>query len=237
MKRNELFRWVLIVCFVGLISVGFILLADERKEMQRIIVKQENVISDSEKQIAAYQKSDKEQKIAIADLQEELTSLKDSYSSVSQSLEKMEADNKRLKHRKELLESRVSALREAAKKQSTEKQKIKEKNVSVQQPQKKPSASGRTISVKATAYTAYCKGCSGTTRTGINLRENPGMKVIAVDPTIIPLGSKVYVEGYGTAIAGDTGGAIKGRRIDIFMPSKSDALQWGIREIKVTVLS
>ena len=47
-------------------------------------------------------------------------------------------------------------------------------------------------------------------RTGINLRANPNLKVIAVDPSVIPLGSKVWVEGYGYAVAGDTGGAIKG---------------------------
>ena len=63
----------------------------------------------------------------------------------------------------------------------------------------------------ATAYTAYCNGCSGITTTGINLRANPNLKVIAVDPSVIPLGSKVWVEGYGYAVAGDTGGAIKGK--------------------------
>ena len=61
----------------------------------------------------------------------------------------------------------------------------------------------------ATAYTASCAGCSGITATGINLKANPNQKVISVNPTVIPLGSKVSVEGYGEAIAGDTGGAIK----------------------------
>src|SRR5690606_14257941 len=91
-----------------------------------------------------------------------------------------------------------------------------------------PSAqSGKEMTVSATAYTAYCAGCSGITATGIDLRSNPNQKVIAVDPTVIPLGSTVWVEGYGTAIAGDTGGAIKGNKIDVFIPSKDGALQWG----------
>ena len=47
--------------------------------------------------------------------------------------------------------------------------------------------------------------------------------MIAVDPNVIPLGSKVYVEGYGEAIAADTGGAIKGNKIDVHVPSKSQA--------------
>ena len=77
--------------------------------------------------------------------------------------------------------------------------------------------SGREIFVTATAYTASCSGCSGTTATGINLHANPNAKVIAVDPNVIPLGSKVFVEGYGYAIAADTGGAIKGNKIDVFI--------------------
>ena len=56
---------------------------------------------------------------------------------------------------------------------------------------------------------------------GHNLTANPNMKLIAVDPSVIPLGSTVYVESYGTAIAGDTGGAIKGHIIDLLMPDSA----------------
>ncbi|MEK4027869.1 MULTISPECIES: 3D domain-containing protein [Bacillaceae] len=97
--------------------------------------------------------------------------------------------------------------------------------------------SGKTISVSATAYTAKCAGCSGVTATGINLNANPNAKVIAVDPNVIPLGSKVHVEGYGTAVAGDTGGAIKGNRIDIHVPTESQAVNWGRRTVNVTILN
>jgi 3D (Asp-Asp-Asp) domain-containing protein len=99
------------------------------------------------------------------------------------------------------------------------------------------NTSSREITVKATAYTASCEGCSGTTATGINLIDNPNKKVIAVDPSVIPLGSKVYVEGYGEAIAGDTGGAIKGNRIDVFIPSEQDAINFGVKQLKVTILN
>jgi uncharacterized protein YabE (DUF348 family) len=92
------------------------------------------------------------------------------------------------------------------------------------------------ITVTSTAYHAYCKGCSGTTRTGINLRENPHLKVIAVDPSVIPLGTKVYVEGYGYALAADTGGAIKGYKIDVFIPDKKKVYNWGVkRNVKVKI--
>ncbi|MCG1020195.1 3D domain-containing protein [Sutcliffiella horikoshii] len=91
------------------------------------------------------------------------------------------------------------------------------------------------LTVTATAYTATCEGCSGITATGINLLENPDMKVISVDPDVIPLGSKVWVEGYGEAIAGDTGGAIKGNKIDIFIPKYEDAVNYGVQEVQVKV--
>lgn len=91
--------------------------------------------------------------------------------------------------------------------------------------------------VIATAYTAYCKGCSGTTATGINLRSDsaPWMKVIAVDPSVIKLGSKVWVEGYGLAVAEDTGGAIKGNKIDIFVQSETEAKNWGVKKVRIKV--
>ncbi|UZN00889.1 3D domain-containing protein [Lysinibacillus sp. MHQ-1] len=51
--------------------------------------------------------------------------------------------------------------------------------------------------------------------------------MVAVDPSVIKLGSKVWVEGYGTAIAGDTGGAIKGNKIDILVQTDAQARNWG----------
>lgn len=98
------------------------------------------------------------------------------------------------------------------------------------------STSGKEIYVSSTAYTASCKGCSGVTSTGIDLKSSPGAKIIAVDPSVIPMGSKVYVEGYGYAVAADKGGAIKGNRIDVFFSSKSDAYRWGAKKVKIRVL-
>lgn len=95
---------------------------------------------------------------------------------------------------------------------------------------------GKEITVAATAYTANCKGCSGITKTGVNLNANPDQKVIAVDPAVIPLGSKVHVEGYGYATAEDIGGGINGHEIDVFIPKQSDALEWGRKQVKVTII-
>ncbi len=115
-------------------------------------------------------------------------------------------------------------------------EKPKEDSAKEQQAASTTNTSQKEITVTATAYTATCDGCSGITSTGINLMENPDAKVISVDPSVIPLGSKVYVEGYGEAIAGDTGGAIKGKKIDIFIPSKQDAINYGVQQVKVTIL-
>jgi uncharacterized protein YabE (DUF348 family) len=97
--------------------------------------------------------------------------------------------------------------------------------------------SGKEFYVTSTAYTANCSGCSGRTATGINLRANPNIKVIAVDPSVIPLGTKVYVEGYGYAIAADKGSAVKGYKIDVFFPSTSDAYRWGRKRVKIKILN
>ncbi|MEK4540728.1 cell wall-binding protein EntB [Bacillus sp. FSL R5-0585] len=99
----------------------------------------------------------------------------------------------------------------------------------------------RELTVVATAYTADPSengtyGGRVLTAMGHDLTENPNMRIIAVDPKVIPLGSKVWVEGYGEAIAGDTGSAIKGNRIDVLMGSKSKAINWGRQTVKVKIL-
>ncbi|MEH7586367.1 LysM peptidoglycan-binding domain-containing protein [Priestia megaterium] len=119
-----------------------------------------------------------------------------------------------------------------------EQQQAQAEQAQQQQPaESSQQASGKSMTVEATAYTANCAGCSGTTATGVDLKANPNQKVIAVDPSVIPLGSKVYVEGYGEAVAADTGGAIKGNRIDVFVPSEGDAQQFGRKSVKITVMN
>ncbi|MBN9655550.1 LysM peptidoglycan-binding domain-containing protein [Halobacillus sp. GSS1] len=121
--------------------------------------------------------------------------------------------------------------------QSTSEQSSSNETAGAEQTSSQPADDGvvKTLNMEATAYTAFCEGCSGTTSTGIDLRANPDQKVIAVDPNVIPLGSEVYVEGYGKAIAGDIGGAIQGNRIDVFMADRSDALDFGRKSVEVKV--
>jgi 3D (Asp-Asp-Asp) domain-containing protein len=81
----------------------------------------------------------------------------------------------------------------------------------------------------ATAYTASCAGCSGMTAIG----RRAGHGIVAVDPRIIPLGTRLFIPGYGVAVAGDTGGAIHGNRIDLGFNSMRDAMLFGRRQVTV----
>ncbi len=91
----------------------------------------------------------------------------------------------------------------------------------------------KTLNVKATGYTPYDPGCNGITATGTKAQKG----VIAVDPSVIPLGTKVYIPGYGKAVAEDVGGAIKGSKIDLCYASKAEAYGWGVRNVTVYVLN
>ena len=99
-----------------------------------------------------------------------------------------------------------------------------------------PSSDGKykkTLSMEATAY-------SGGTLTAMGLkpvRAPGGISTIAVDPSVIPLGSKVYIPGYGYAIASDTGGVIKGNIIDLYMNSHDECTSWGRRQVTLHIVA
>ncbi|MFB7639911.1 3D domain-containing protein [Peribacillus butanolivorans] len=133
-------------------------------------------------------------------------------------------------------QAKPAAPAEQAKPAAPAEQAKKEKTVSNSESTNQ-SGIEKEITVRATAYTANCQGCSGTTATGIDLKANPDAKVISVDPSVIPLGSKVYVEGYGYATAADTGSAIKGNKVDIFIPNEQDAINWGVKNVKLQILN
>ncbi|MEW8955538.1 3D domain-containing protein [Clostridium sp.] len=95
----------------------------------------------------------------------------------------------------------------------------------------------KSMKVKSTAY--YNSGSNGNhiTATGTKPKRNPnGYSTIAVDPRVIPLGTKVWVEGYGYAIAEDTGGAIKGDKIDLFFNTSSEVYNWGVKYVNIYIL-
>jgi 3D (Asp-Asp-Asp) domain-containing protein/septal ring factor EnvC (AmiA/AmiB activator) len=88
------------------------------------------------------------------------------------------------------------------------------------------AAAGRTLTVVATAYTL-----PGNTATGAPV----GYGVVAVDPSVIPLGTRLSIPGYGEGVAADTGGAIQGAMIDLWFPNAAAASAWGRRTVTITL--
>ena len=88
------------------------------------------------------------------------------------------------------------------------------------------TSGGRTITVVATGYSL-----SGTTATGLPV----GWGTIAVDPSVIPLGTSMTIPGYGEGVAADTGSAVRGATVDLWFPTVPEALAWGRRVVTVTL--
>lgn len=171
----------------------------------------------------------------------------DGQASSSHSAEQKETDVKEEKPKQEEEKPESNKQEESKKEETTEsttesnkeeqpKQEEKAEKVEAEKEESTETSTGETMTVTATAYTAECEGCTGVTATGIDLNKDRNKKVIAVDPTVIPLGSTVKVEGYGTAIAGDVGGAIKGDIIDIHVPTTEEAMNWGRRTVNIEIL-
>ena len=129
-----------------------------------------------------------------------------------------------------------AAAEKAAKEQAArEAQAAAEKEAAAQAATTQPV--GQTFIMESTAYSsdpADTLGGGTVTATGQNLLTNP--MAVAVDPNVIPLGTRLYVEGYGEAIASDTGGAIKGNIVDVHFSTYEQCIQWGRRQVKVTIL-
>lgn len=119
-------------------------------------------------------------------------------------------------------EKREKAAREAERERALHNKAMHEKAVK----------EGKVVYVSATAYSAYDPGCGHYTASGTRLRHG----VIAVDPSFIPLGTRVYIPGYGEAVAEDTGGAIVGNIIDIAFDTHEEALAFGRQDLEIYIL-
>jgi 3D (Asp-Asp-Asp) domain-containing protein len=105
----------------------------------------------------------------------------------------------------------------------------------------RPLRAVRTMSMRVTAYSPDERSCGihadGITASGYSVETNGGA-LVAADPRVLPLGSLVSVPGYddGAVVPVlDVGGAIKGARLDVLFPTHERAVQWGVRELEVTV--
>ncbi|OYT69644.1 MAG: hypothetical protein CFK49_10325 [Armatimonadetes bacterium JP3_11] len=93
----------------------------------------------------------------------------------------------------------------------------------------------KVLEMHASAYTPHRSG--GGTGSGYTASGLPaGYGLVAVDPRVIPLGTVLYIEGYGMALAADTGRAIRGHKIDLCFATRQQALQFGRRKVRVHIL-
>jgi len=159
-----------------------------------------------------------------------ITVLQEKYKHINQDL--LQA-----KKTKSSIESQINTIQENIRKErAAAKARALDEQRTIESTPQAPSENGTEIYMNATAY-SYQDTKGHITTLGYDIRKNPNMKLIAVDPKVVPLGSKVWVEGYGIAIAGDTGGAIHGHRIDILMPSHKAAISFGRRTVKIKILN
>ncbi|MFL0249316.1 3D domain-containing protein [Clostridium neuense] len=195
------------------------ILSNVEKEKKNILVQKEN-LGYANKQLEALKTSNETTLSKLNnDIKQEKTLLASATEKEKQLIAKQQAEQEAAAKAKQLAAQRVAA--------SSNQNTV---NVPLLA---NPASAGKTISVVATAYSD-----NGCTSTGPHTSRNPGgYSTIAVDPRVIPLNSKVYVQGYGYAIAADTGGAIIGNRIDVFFPSDAECESWGVRTVSVTIVS
>ncbi|BAU26695.1 3D (Asp-Asp-Asp) domain-containing protein [Aneurinibacillus soli] len=110
----------------------------------------------------------------------------------------------------------------------------KAKERALSQRKKKTSRSEMRQAREGMVFTANASGYTGPGKTKLGTKVRPG--IVAVDPDYIPLGTVLWVEGYGTCRAEDTGGAIKGNAIDLVFATTEDANAWGRKDVQVRVM-
>ncbi len=196
-------------------------------------------IEEHKKEIDRQQQSLEEEKKTLAKQQEELnenlqkrqenlTVMQEKYSQINQQMALAQQE-------KAGIEAQLKAAQEKIRTEQEEASKRAAATAVQSQGASEQVGQGEEMYVTSTAYSPEESG--DITKLGYNIKKNPNMKLIAVDPSVIPLGKKVWVEGYGEAVAGDTGGAIIGHKIDVLMPTKGAALSWGRKTVKIVILN
>ena len=123
-------------------------------------------------------------------------------------------------------EPEAPAAEEPAAEEPVEEEPVPEAEPLEPAPTQAPPSGARTMTVNATAYSG-----GGTTATGIPV----GWGVVAVDPSVIPLGTRMTIPGYGEGVAADTGSAVIGAMIDVWVPTEAQADAWGVKTIEITL--
>ena len=204
-------------------------------------------ISQAKEQLQGYQSNLASQERQVNDQKAVLDSqMSDLKKKIADGQSEMKQLADREQQAKAMEEAQKKAAEEAQKK-AAEEEAQKQKQQQVQQTSTKTvdnseaatsadNVSGsKTLTMSATAYSTEANGMGTYSATGINLKQHPSC--VAVDPSVIPLGSIIWVSGYGVSVAGDTGTAIKGNIIDLHFATVAQSMAWGRRTVTVKILN
>ncbi len=205
------------------------IMTDGIRELQRVLSENKAVFEELMKRRAEEERIAEEKRIA-----EELASQSEQDTSESIPTEQEVSESKKVEMDESKSEQEPNEQEKVVENDTVKENSDVEATPST--PQQVSEGEGyKIIAVEATAYSYREAGLTHHTASGIDLRENS--MVIAVDPTVIPLGSLVEVPGYGIAIAGDTGGAIKGNRIDVHFPDVASCKTFGRKHFEIKIFS
>ncbi|MGM0302702.1 hypothetical protein IGI66_002324 [Enterococcus sp. AZ048] len=211
-------------------------LADNKTSLEKISQDKEVEKARQAAEKAQKEKAEKEAKeVAAAKSAETEKAEKNAQAAAAQAQEKAKAEAATKAAQASTEASKASAPASSAQVSTTQTSEQPKQEPAKPAAPSTPTTSGRTMQMESTGYSCAESVNTFFTAMGIDLRQNP--QVVAVDPSVIPLGSMVEVSGYGIAIAGDTGGAIKGNIIDCHFPTVEQCIQWGRRSVTVTVIS
>ncbi|MFJ6980048.1 MAG: 3D domain-containing protein [Ligilactobacillus ruminis] len=203
-------------------------------------------ISQAKEQLQGYQSNLASQERQVNDQKAVLDSqMSDLKKKIADGQSEMKQLADREQQAKAMEEAQKKAMEEAQRKAAEEAQKQKQQQVqqtstkTVDNSEAATSADNvsgsKTLTMSATAYSTEANGMGTYSATGINLKQHPSC--VAVDPSVIPLGSIIWVSGYGVSVAGDTGTAIKGNVIDLHFSTVAQSMAWGRRTVTVKILN
>lgn len=201
-------------------------------------------ISQAKEQLQGYQSNLASQERQVNDQKAVLDS---QMSDLKKRIADGQSEMKQLADREQQAKAMEEAQKKAAEEEAQKQQQASNQKQQVQQTSTKTvdnseaatsadNVSGsKTLTMSATAYSTEANGMGTYSATGINLKQHPSC--VAVDPSVIPLGSIIWVSGYGVSVAGDTGTAIKGNVIDLHFSTVAQSMAWGRRTVTVKILN
>ena len=200
-------------------------------------------ISQAKEQLQGYQSNLASQECQVNDQKAVLDSqMSDLKKKIADGQSEMKQLADREQQAKAMEEAQKKAAEEEAQKQQASNQKQQVQQTSTKTVDNSEAATSadnvsgsKTLTMSATAYSTEANGMGTYSATGINLKQHPSC--VAVDPSVIPLGSIIWVSGYGVSVAGDTGTAIKGNVIDLHFSTVAQSMAWGRRTVTVKILN